>query len=383
MVMVDSGDDVYEVNEENNFEYCEGGAFVVREPATGKRILHIHGTNQHDYTSHFKPAAVDEVHFRGHAGNDQFDLQEFLPGTLGWLFGGEGGDTLIASTDIDIIFGGPGNDILRGGDGDDLLVGGSGLDKLYGERGKDELFGGPDKDELVDTDENSMFDGGLGRDLFNGKDQNPRVAPVFDTMRDHYRGVEEEHELRIDLASRFRPFIESFPEHTWQVNHKGAAIARSSVKDDVLHIQFNSDVPEDSLVQVRVTGRRSNKGQREQVRSDDGSFHVYSISVTGYKLERKIGPNANDWIVEDGDLWGSETLRWTPVYKPKEVPIQWEVQWISKPWKDLDHPRVQWDVFSTGQIAIASPPTGIRANTPQFIFKRDTTLTDNATPTAK
>jgi Calx-beta domain/RTX calcium-binding nonapeptide repeat (4 copies) len=387
MAFADSDYDVGEINEENNFVSFSGGAFVVHEPTSGKMVLHIHATDFDDQTYDLKPASIDEVHFRGHAGSDRFDLPARFKGIPGWFFGGEGDDSLIGSLANDIIFGGPGNDILRGGGGDDLLVGGDGFDKLYGESGKDQLFGGPDNDELVDADENSIFDGGLGRDLFNGQDQNPRVAPVFDALQNHFRGVEEEHELRIDLASRFRPFIESFPEHTWQVNYKGAAIARWSVKDDVLHIQFNADVPEDSLVEVRVTGRKSDdKGKREPERSDNGSFHVYSIAVTGYKLERKIGPGENDWIEEEGAIWSSDMLRWRPLYEPKEVPIQWEVKWVSKAWKDLDHPRIEWDVFSSGamgQTPIANPPTGIRAITPQFIFKRGTPQAENTTPTVE
>jgi RTX calcium-binding nonapeptide repeat (4 copies)/Calx-beta domain len=384
MVMIDHEYNQEEVDEENNFSHFAGGAFIVHEPASGKTILHIHGTDKDDLSSKFPATAVDEVHFRGHDGHDHFDLHAFLPGVPGWLFGGKGDDMLIGSTADDFIFGGPGDDTLRGGDGNDMLVGGEDCDKLYGEGGRDELFGGPGADLLVDTPENSTFDGGPGRDLFNGSYHNTTLAPVVATLGNHYRDVEDERDLQIDLSDRFRSFIKEFPQYSWQVEHKGSAIAACWLDGTILHVQFNPGVPEVSLVQVRIVAHGSNEqNKRGLEHSDQVSIHFNSIAIMGYKIERKVGPGENDWLEEKGNLWASDTLRWTAQYEPQDVPVRWDVQWVSKASEDLDHPHVGWDVFSSaaaGPTPIAGAPPGRRAITPQFLFTHGPTPVENYPP---
>ncbi len=102
------------------------------------------------------------------------------------LIGGDGGDVLVGTHNLDefepgsgddVVFsglgyetvsGGPGDDRLVGGPGRNVLLGGEGADRLVGEDGDDLLGGGPGDDAL---------DGGAGRDsLWGGAPSDERCA---------------------------------------------------------------------------------------------------------------------------------------------------------------------------------------------------------------
>lgn len=77
-----------------------------------------------------------------------------IPGGV-WVLGGN--DTVIGSSDSELILGNDGQDSISGGDGNDSLFGGKGNDQLFGDAGDDFLSGDQGNDTLI---------GGLGNDRF-------------------------------------------------------------------------------------------------------------------------------------------------------------------------------------------------------------------------
>ena len=75
------------------------------------------------------------------------------------IAGGDGADTIRATTLNDTLNGGAGNDTIYGGTGDDDIGGDAGADTIYGEAGDDALVGG---------DGNDIIDGGAGVDVITG-----------------------------------------------------------------------------------------------------------------------------------------------------------------------------------------------------------------------
>ena len=75
------------------------------------------------------------------AGNDFVDLtMAAVAGSQFLVFGGDGDDVLIGSSEADRLDGGAGADSLTGGTGNDRLDGGSGLDMMDGGLGNDSYF---------------------------------------------------------------------------------------------------------------------------------------------------------------------------------------------------------------------------------------------------
>ncbi|KQT51006.1 hypothetical protein ASG43_07115 [Aureimonas sp. Leaf454] len=144
-------------------------------------------------------AGDDVIH--GGAGRD-----EIIGGAgADKLYGGDGDDVIRADADDTVIDGGAGRDILyvqgtkgltldlgkasieeviggvgddlldgsrstanlklQGGEGDDTLIGGSGRDEIFGGAGADKLYGG-DGDDVIRADaDDTVIDGGAGRDI--------------------------------------------------------------------------------------------------------------------------------------------------------------------------------------------------------------------------
>jgi Ca2+-binding RTX toxin-like protein len=74
-----------------------------------------------------------------------------------WVHGGKDDDVILAGGGADLVFGDLGDDIAGGGEGDDMMHGGDGQDILRGDGGADTLIGDLGRDTL---------DGGLGADVF-------------------------------------------------------------------------------------------------------------------------------------------------------------------------------------------------------------------------
>jgi Ca2+-binding RTX toxin-like protein len=109
----------------------------------------------------------------GLCGNDTITMDETngrLPS--GFLFGGDGNDTLVGGSATDFLFGQAGNDVLFGMEGNDFLFGGDGNDMLVGGAGNDQVFGQAGNDVMVwnPGDGTDLNEGGAGNDtvIVNG-----------------------------------------------------------------------------------------------------------------------------------------------------------------------------------------------------------------------
>ena len=108
-------------------------------------------------------ADVSSYLFRAGNGDDFFDNQSSLPGTV---LGGNGDDILI---------GGSGTDTIRGENGNDRLEGRGGNDFIYGEEGDDIILGGDGEDRLRSGDGDDTIEGGDGNDLIIGGAGNDKL----------------------------------------------------------------------------------------------------------------------------------------------------------------------------------------------------------------
>ncbi|HYD70014.1 Calx-beta domain-containing protein [Azospirillum sp.] len=83
-------------------------------------------------------------------------------------------ETVLGSSNADVLTGAAGNDVLSGAEGDDSLVGGLGDDALYGNPGGDALYGNQGMDALF---------GGQGADsLFGGQDADTLFGNMADDV---------------------------------------------------------------------------------------------------------------------------------------------------------------------------------------------------------
>jgi len=94
-------------------------------------------------------------------GDNTSEFITLSPGQLtnfpGGLLALGGNDTVVGSSDSELIFGNEGQDSISGGAGNDTLFGGKGNDQLFGDAGNDFLSGDRDIDTLT---------GGQGSDTF-------------------------------------------------------------------------------------------------------------------------------------------------------------------------------------------------------------------------
>ncbi len=77
------------------------------------------------------------------------------------IYGGEGDDELVGSTEVDVLYGEGGNDIVNAQASNDLLEGGPGDDFLTASEGNDTVIGGPGADTMS---------GGFGSDFIDADD---------------------------------------------------------------------------------------------------------------------------------------------------------------------------------------------------------------------
>ncbi len=111
----------------------------------------------------------------------------FSFGNNNWLFAGKGDDILRGaaggSGGTDTMFGDIGNDVLRGGDGNDLMFGNNNQDQLLGESGNDTIFGGQGNDSIDASAGNDLIFGDLGNDTYQGGVGNDQfvIGPGFGT----------------------------------------------------------------------------------------------------------------------------------------------------------------------------------------------------------
>ncbi len=82
------------------------------------------------------------------------------------ISGSAGNDTLIGGKDNDQLDGGSGNNSIRGDANEDIIRGGDGNDSLFGGKGNDQLFGDAEDDFLSGDQGNDTLTGGQGSDRF-------------------------------------------------------------------------------------------------------------------------------------------------------------------------------------------------------------------------
>ena len=109
----------------------------------------------------------------GNSGVDRMwgeDGDDTLTGSAGkdTIHGGFGKDRVSGSGSPDILYGDDGDDRVYGEDGDDRLEGGGGKDRLYGGDGADLLSGNASNDRLYAGDANDTLIGGKGNDFLQG-----------------------------------------------------------------------------------------------------------------------------------------------------------------------------------------------------------------------
>jgi Ca2+-binding RTX toxin-like protein len=132
----------------------------------------------HTHTQIFNAAAVQQITFRGYAGDDYFANNTNIRSTA---YGDAGNDTLIGGGNVDVLFGGigndrlfgrGGNDVMYGQDGEDLMYGGIGNDSMFGQNGHDRMYGEAGLDYLRGGEGNDLLDGGADADRLFGENGN-------------------------------------------------------------------------------------------------------------------------------------------------------------------------------------------------------------------
>jgi Ca2+-binding RTX toxin-like protein len=104
------------------------------------------------------------------------------------ITGTDAADQINGGLGKDLINGKAGNDVLLGGDGDDTITGELGADRLEGGAGNDWLNGGEGDDTLRGGTGRDVLIGGAGRDLIEGGDGNDSL--YGGTENDTLRGGE-------------------------------------------------------------------------------------------------------------------------------------------------------------------------------------------------
>lgn len=100
----------------------------------------LHISNGNEWTLK-KTGKYNSIRIDAAAGNDKVSIDATVKETL-VIYGGDGHDTILASSGNDQIFGGKGNDSINSGAGDDVIValGGDLKDKVFGGAGLDSFW---------------------------------------------------------------------------------------------------------------------------------------------------------------------------------------------------------------------------------------------------
>lgn len=92
----------------------------------------------------------------------------WLSGTIEYLVGSDGDDSLTGGSSANVIHGGLGSDLIHGNGGTDLLFGDGGDDTLYADSGLAVLLGGEGNDTLYAGKKRSILIGGTETDTLTG-----------------------------------------------------------------------------------------------------------------------------------------------------------------------------------------------------------------------
>lgn len=161
----------------------------------------------------------------------------------------DGNDTIIGSSEPDLINGNKGNDNISGAEGADSLRGGRNNDLIYGNPGNDRLFGDIDNDQLFGESGDDTVYGGKGDDVLLGQEGNDVISG--DLGQDTLIGgagndifiLKEEQQKNLDTADIINDFNELFDL---------IKIPSNLTETDIL---LTEDLATgDTLIQVRTNG---------------------------------------------------------------------------------------------------------------------------------
>jgi Ca2+-binding RTX toxin-like protein len=109
------------------------------------------------------------------------------------LYGGDGNDELVGSTEADELYGEGGNDTVNAQDGADVVEGGAGDDFLTASEGNDVIVGGPGADSMS---------GGFGDDFIDADDgeADTQIHGGPDTDTAHYDGALDPATIAVENA---------------------------------------------------------------------------------------------------------------------------------------------------------------------------------------
>ena len=122
-------------------------------------VRHRRVGERHDQTSSFTTGITQGLTLDGGEGDDSITGSSRTNGASEVLLGGDGNDTLRASSGDDFVDGGADNDSIFGDAGNDTLDGGTGDDTISGGTGDDTIDGGT---EATDDGDIAVYSGNRG-----------------------------------------------------------------------------------------------------------------------------------------------------------------------------------------------------------------------------
>ncbi|MCF6323456.1 MAG: hypothetical protein L3J89_03885 [Gammaproteobacteria bacterium] len=137
--------------------------------------------DQNDFVNVLDIANNPGIQLYGGEGNDTLSASSqtdsAVAGAEGaYLYGEGGNDTLVGSSRVDWLVGGLGHDYLDGGGAEDILLGMDGNDLLFGEDGQDYLYGSAGNDWLYGGAGIDTLVGGTGNDTLFGDTESGVIA---------------------------------------------------------------------------------------------------------------------------------------------------------------------------------------------------------------
>jgi len=165
-------------SEYNQYKGRHEQLYIGADPARDKLIVSGWG-----HTESFFLSDIDKIVGYAGSGDDVIIVSDDVPVELE-IYGGSGGDILIAGGGIFTLDGGDGGDYLRGGNvggtlrggaGRDLIDGGLGSDTIEGGDDDDYLFGWLGDDEIYGDGGDDYIRGGLGADTIHGGDGKDKI----------------------------------------------------------------------------------------------------------------------------------------------------------------------------------------------------------------
>ena len=146
--------------------------------------------------------------------------------------GNQGNDNIFGGGGSDTLRGGRDNDLIQANQGNDQIFGDLGNDTIYGETGNDTIYGGKDNDSLIGGNGDDLISGDLGTDTLIGGEGNDTFV---------LRDSENNNNLNTaDLIDDFNP------------NFDRISIPANLTENDILLIE---DLPTgDTLIQNQTNG---------------------------------------------------------------------------------------------------------------------------------